>query len=458
MPSSQASAVLRYIQTVTVAHEAFQLADDELLQRFIPCRDEAAFAVLVRRHGPMVLRLGRRLLQNEHDAEDVFQATFLVLSRQAAALRTQQSLGAWLHGVAYRIAQKARINAARRRKYEPHAGAAQAADPIAQIAAREAHTVLDQELARLPDKFRGPLVLCYLEGRTREEAARQLGWSPSILKSRLEQARDRLRRRLASRGIALAGVLAASLVDGATASAAVPAVLLDSTVQAALVVAAGGTAASVVSAPVAALAEGVMKAMLLSKLRIILVLAVVLAVPAAGGLVYRTQGAGLAAAADPPAKTKPATDDTGAAARKALEQVAGQPDSAIARLFKHRIAVQTGFTEFKEGCRIEITEVWGSRPQIEVGGQYLVRGKVTMPARDRGRLYFFLTATTKENAVSPIVDLQWTEVKKGTGEFALIHSMAGPGYFHLHLVRDDRYETLANVYFGTGENVWRKQP
>jgi RNA polymerase sigma factor (sigma-70 family) len=458
MPTSQANAVLRYIENVAAAEGALTVADGELLQRFVPCRDEAAFAVLVRRHGPMVLRLGRRLLQNEHDAEDVFQATFLVLSRQAAALRTQQSLGAWLYGVAYRIAQKARISAARRRKYEPRADTARVADPLAEIAVREARMVLDQELARLPDKFRGPLVLCYLEGRTREEAARQLGWSPSMLKSRLEQARDRLRRRLASRGIALSGVLAASLVDGATASAAVPPMLLDSTVKAALVVAAGGPAASVVSAPVAALAEGVMKTMFLSKLRIVLVLAVVLAIPAAGGLLYRTPGAALVVAADPPAKAKPASDDGGAAARKALEQVAAQPDSAIARLFKHRIAVQTGLTEFNEGCRIEITEVWGTRPQIEVGGGYLVRGKVTMPSRDRGRLYFFLTATTKENAEGPILDLQWTEVKKGTSEFALIHNMMGPGYFHLHLVRDDRYETLANVYFGTGDNVWRKKP
>src|SRR5262249_7367725 len=158
---------------------------------------------LVRRHGPMVLRLCLGILQNEQDAEDAFQATFLILNRKAPSLRPRVSLGGWLFRVAYRTAQKAKIGAARRRKHEGCAAPGWVADPLAQITVREAHEALDRELARLPDKFRVPLVLCYLEGLTRDEAAHQLGWSPSTLKSRLEQARERLRLRLASRGLGI---------------------------------------------------------------------------------------------------------------------------------------------------------------------------------------------------------------------------------------------------------------
>src|SRR5262245_59740927 len=227
MPSSQPNLVLRYIRKVATAESAPGPADRELLERFSTRGDEAAFAALVRRHGPMVFRLCRRVLRNEHDAEDAFQATFLALSRKAGLLRPQQSLAGWLHSVAYRIAQKARVGAARRAKHEGRAAERPAADPLAQITLREAHELLDRELARLPDKFRVPLVLCYLEGLTRDEAAHQLGWSPGTLKSRLEQARERLRRRLSSRGMALSGALVASLFYDEAASAAVPSALLD---------------------------------------------------------------------------------------------------------------------------------------------------------------------------------------------------------------------------------------
>src|SRR5262249_17073949 len=192
MPGSQPNLVLRYPRTGAGAERALELADRELLQRFATRRDEAAFAALVRRHGPMVFHLCRRILHNEHDAEDAFQATFLVLSGKAGLLRPRTSLGGWLHGVAYRIAQKARVAGARRARHEGRAAARQVADPLAQITLAEAHELLDRELARLPDKFRVPLVLCYLEGLTRDEAAQQLGWSPGTLKSRLEQARQRL--------------------------------------------------------------------------------------------------------------------------------------------------------------------------------------------------------------------------------------------------------------------------
>jgi RNA polymerase sigma factor (sigma-70 family) len=300
MLSSQANLVLRLIRKVVATETTQKLPDWELVQRFAARADETAFAVLVRRHGPMVLHLCRRILGNEEDAEDAFQATFLVLCRKAASLRPQESLGGWLHSVAYRMAQKARVAAARRRKHEGRATERQFTDPFAEITLREAHETLDRELARMPDKFRLPLVLCYLEGLTRDEAAQQLGWPPNTLKSRLEQARELLGKRLASRGLAFSGALVASLFYEGTASAAVPSVLLNSTVKAATAVALGGAATSVVSAQVAALTEGVLKTMFTCKLKIATAALVVVA-----GLLVAGMGAlVLPALAQKPAEKK----------------------------------------------------------------------------------------------------------------------------------------------------------
>lgn len=309
MRSKRASSVLRYIRRIVAAECAVDLPDRELLERFANRRDEAAYTALVRRHGPMVLRLCVRVLQNEQDAEDAFQATFLVLIRRAASLRPQESVAGWLYSVAYRIAQKLRIDAARRRKYEGRAARAPVVDSLGQITLREAHEVLDQELARLPDKLRVPLVLCYLEGLTRDEAAHQLGLPPSTLKSRLEQARERLRMRLASRGLAFAGALVASIFSERTVSAVLPAVLLDSTVETAIMVAAGGTTASVVPAHIAALAEGVAKAMFMTKLKIATT-AVLFALVGLGTVV----GVAHVTAAGPRPKKAPVTQLVAAAA------------------------------------------------------------------------------------------------------------------------------------------------
>jgi RNA polymerase sigma factor (sigma-70 family) len=289
MPSSQANPVLRYIRKLAAANATVNLTDRELLERFTSQHDEAAFGALVHRHGPIVLGLCRRILQNEQDAEDAFQATFLALGRRAGSLRPQETLWGWLYTVAYRISQKARIDAARRRKHEGRTEGGRVADPLAEISLREAHEILDHELVRLPDRFRIPLVLCYLEGLTRDEAAKQLGWAPGTLKSRLEQARERLRRRLASRGLALCGALVASLFCEVAATAAVPAVLLQSTVKAATTVAAGGAAASV-SAKVAALTQGGLRAMFLTNVKIA-TLGLLIAVLLMGGVLIPGLGA-----------------------------------------------------------------------------------------------------------------------------------------------------------------------
>jgi RNA polymerase sigma factor (sigma-70 family) len=238
-------------------------------------RDEVAFEALLRRHGPMVLGVCRRVLRNAHDAEDAFQATFLVLARKAGSIRSRQVFASWLYGVAYRTAMKARAMNAKRRARERQAGERPRAESSAD---EELLAQLDYELNRLPDKYRVPVVLCELEGRSRREAARIVGVPEGTLSSRLAQAKKLLARRLSRYGtVAVATLLAESAV-----SASLSPLLRTSTAKAVLT-------AGTVSAEVLALTEGVIKTMLLSKLKITACAAalMMLAGLGASGLSYR---------------------------------------------------------------------------------------------------------------------------------------------------------------------------
>jgi RNA polymerase sigma factor (sigma-70 family) len=238
--------------------------DTELLQRYVANREEAAFEALVQRHGPMVLNVCRHLAQNPDDAEDAFQATFLVLVRRAASIRKPELLGNWLYGVAYRVATRARVQAAHRRAHEMRGIEMIAVDPPCE--GNELRPVLHEELNRLPEKYRAPMVLCYLQGKTNEQAARQLAWPIGTVKGRLARARERLRKCLLRRGVALsAGVLTTALMPD-TSSAAVPAALVEATVRSAMLVAAGPVATAGISVSVAALTKGVLQTMLLTRL------------------------------------------------------------------------------------------------------------------------------------------------------------------------------------------------
>src|SRR5207248_1968751 len=211
---------------------ADEASDRELLERYARRRDEAAFAALVDRHGPLVLGVCRRVLPQRHDAEHVFQAAFLVLARKAAGVRWRESVGGWLYQVAYRLARKARAVEHRRRARERLAANAPRPEPAAALTWDEARAVLDEELDRLPEKYRLPLLHCYLEGQTRDQASRRLGWSLRTLDRRLDQAKTLLRHRLTRRGVTLpAALLTAGLAQPATAS--VPAALLTSTLRSA---------------------------------------------------------------------------------------------------------------------------------------------------------------------------------------------------------------------------------
>jgi RNA polymerase sigma factor (sigma-70 family) len=242
MPTRLGQAV-RYLRQITAPADGGRF-DAELLERFVTSDDGAAFARLVERHGPLVLGVCRRVLRNHHDAEDAFQATFLVLARKARHIRRRDALPGWLYKVAYHLAVKLRASAERRRRAEREAVPAPRQPAEDRLTWAELRLVLDEELQRLPEKYRAPLLLCCLAGRTRDEAAAELGWSLGTVKMRLERGRHLLRSRLARRGLTVsAALLAMVLAQHATASP-VPALLATTTVKAALLFAAGLTSAA----------------------------------------------------------------------------------------------------------------------------------------------------------------------------------------------------------------------
>src|SRR5262245_28596164 len=232
MTTANVSRILPHLRRAAGQHE-IALPDEELLRRYLSARDQSAFAALVKRHGAMVFAVSQSVLRQRHDAEDVFQTAFLILARKADTIRRHEGVGCWLHRVAYHVALKMRANNARRQARE-----AKAVPPTADESAcddltwAELRALLHAELARLPERFRGPLVLCYLEGLTQDEAAQRLGWTAATVKGRLQRGREMLRRRLERRGVALTAVLGAALT-GQSLAAPVSAALVETTLRAA---------------------------------------------------------------------------------------------------------------------------------------------------------------------------------------------------------------------------------
>jgi RNA polymerase sigma factor (sigma-70 family) len=304
MSRSTLAAGLRYLRNKLAAQQHSDDSDEQLLHAFTSRRDETAFAILMRRHGPMVMHVCLRVLGHEQDAEDAFQATFLVLARHAASLRNKASLAGFLHGIAYRTAMKAKQSAARRRKHEgslraltqprspslgtqprspslgaltqprsPSLGALtqprSPADPVDELSWREAKMLLDEEITRLPEKYRSVFILCCLENVSHAEAARRLRLKEGTLSSRLTTARKLLSQRLRRRGVELTAVLVASMLATQAAPALSP-LLISTTIKVVLATMAGEGIAGVVSAEIAALASSAAPTLVLSKAKMAL--------------------------------------------------------------------------------------------------------------------------------------------------------------------------------------------
>jgi RNA polymerase sigma factor (sigma-70 family) len=269
-------SVLHHLHALTVNGQA-QLSDGQLLERFAADRDAAAFEALLRRHGPLVLSVGRRVLGAGPDLEDVFQATFLVLARKAGSIRKHGAVASWLYGVAWRLAQHQKAQRAHQDQQiaalKRHLAQTRAMplDPTTRASWQELGTILDEELQRLPVKYREALVLCHLEGLGVAAAAAQLGWSPGTLKSRLLRGRELLRRQLTRRGVSLSVTGLAVVLAEQAAGAALPARLLRAAVQGGIAYAARPLPCAVVSVQAAALAEGVTGSLTVAKLPLALV-------------------------------------------------------------------------------------------------------------------------------------------------------------------------------------------
>ena len=329
--------------------------------------------------------------------------------------------------------------------------------------------VLLEELRTLPQRYQTPLVMRYIEGESRRAIAEQTDSTIGQIQGRLARGRRLLRSRLVRRGVSLSIAAGAMATTAAGAEAAVSPLLAATTAKTCLAFNASGAASGLSPAALELAKEGV-KAMSYASITKFPTVATLLV---AAGIVWAAQpgeGSARSGGTTAPARLDLQTavaENTGAqepapatiAAAESGHEKPDQRDAFLASRLKYRVPFEIGSTETKEGGRIEIEEILGTRPRIEVGGQYLVRGKYKLPAGQRGTLYFYETATGNwGREPTANMDLQQITLDKPSGEFTLLHGMQGPGYFHLYLASPVKYSHyFANVYFGTGDNVLRKK-
>ncbi len=296
---------LRFLQRASALHGTCDLSDRELLERFLSNRDEGAFTFLVRRHGPILFSVCRRLLDNSHDAEDALQAAFLVLVRRTRSIRRKESVGSWLFGVAEHIALKTRARDAARRNRERETGILRSARPADDISKQELYTALDEAIGSLPEKYRAPIILCYLEGRSMDQAARELNCPKTSLARLLEKGREMLRGKLERRGFTLAALALTTALTEMAAAAPLPVSLTIKTVKAATLVATSKVVAGgYISAHVLALADGAIKGVFVMKAKLVL-LAVTFGLAVGGAGWYGYKGYSATSQSSPTAKARP---------------------------------------------------------------------------------------------------------------------------------------------------------
>ncbi|HEY8505088.1 MAG TPA: sigma-70 family RNA polymerase sigma factor, partial [Gemmataceae bacterium] len=369
MTREPACALLRHIRRL-VADVPDPPRDGELLARFTRSRDEDAFAELVRRHGGMVLGVCGSVLRDRQDAEDAFQATFLALARKAHTIRKPGSLAGWLHGVARRIARKLSARAARRPESPAGDLHALPARPMDDLTWREMRAALYEELERLPERNRLPLLLCHLEGQTQDEAARQLGWTLGTLRGRLLRGRELLRARLRRRGLDPSASLLAAVLSQGEASA-VPPVLAASVTRSAVSAVAGG---AIVSGRVAGLADAALGAMSLARLKAAAAALLVFAMVGSGALAVYSAGE------EPPAK------ESGATPAVATEERAEPEEEESVRTDLLGDPLPRGAV-----ARVGTERLCGMGPIV-----FLAGGKTLVSGDGLGRVTFWDTQTGKE--------------------------------------------------------------
>ncbi len=331
------------------------LADGELLERFATRRDEVAFEVLVARHGPMVLGVCRRTLADPHDVDDAFQATFLVLVRRAGSIREPDLVGPWLHGVATKVARRARADSARRLSRERRGDGAREPSAEHDLGGVEIRPAIDEEIGRLPEHYRRPVVLCDVEGLSREEAAQRLGWSLNMVRGRLDRARGRLRERLARRGLAPSGAGMIAMGPAPT----LPIALAASTARVALAFSVGRMGMVTASASAVALSRGVLTMMMLSKWKAAASMVLSAGLVAAGSGMIAAQGPGDVL---PPPDARPAavSDPAAGAARP---KPGGNPEDPAAP---------------RSTADLKKVRIAAARQRLEAQGAFFAEGRITL--------------------------------------------------------------------------------
>jgi len=396
-------------------------AEPGLTQSYATTGDERAFARLVEAHGPMVLAVCQRILRRREDAEDACQAVFLVLARSAGALRDESRLPGWLHRVATRTAWRLHRQLAARAEVSLENAAELAASVLSPE--EDWQPALDAECARLPERYRLPLVMRYLEGQSSEAVAAKLGLTPAGLKTRLDRARALLRERLARRGLTVAASVAALhfLSHEAIAAAVLPRV--------------------VASTRAIALSQSIQHQLQLTAIMTKLL-------PVAAAIV-------LAAVVSPSESTSAeSAAPSSASTTAAVTGPRGDTLADVERRYPYVVAWSMGDHDFPGGDEITIKQVRGTKPTLAPGGRYLVRGTYDLRSVARARLYFGLTASNADGYTATDEPQQAVWLTRGTGEFILSRFFQNEGDPHVSLYRE-KGANFGGVYFGDERGVLR---
>jgi RNA polymerase sigma factor (sigma-70 family) len=426
MATPQLRAVLQHIRSLPADQKLKEHTDGELLRAFQSRNDQAAFEGIVRRHGPMVLQVCRRVLGNVHDAEDAFQATFLTLAQRSASVRKNGSVASWLHGVGYRMATNARRSAARRRRHEQHASPSRGTDPALHAAWQEFQGLLHEAIEGLPEALRGPFVLCCLENKSSAEAASALGLQDGTVRNRLARVRKLLRERVARRGVSLTAALATVAVGATRGVAAVPPALIAKTVKAAgRAAAAPGRVCEVVSANVAAIMRGATGTMYSAKSKIATAVLLGIGMLAGGGVLMHEALARTPGAGQQQARSSRALESRGTPGERPGR---GKAD---ARQRKDEAVTVSGRVLGPDGKPFA-----GAKLYLDSSGPKAKTSPARATSGEDGRFQFSFAKSELDRTFSDNPTVRVLATAKGHGFDVTTFGQAGESELTLHLVRD----------------------